>query len=309
MRILVTGREGQLARSLAERAAALPGLSLEAVGRPELDLERPESIEAAIAARAPDVVVNAAAYTAVDQAEDEPERAFRINGAGAGEVAAAARRAGARIIQVSTDYVFDGTGKGTYAESAPTRPIGVYGRSKLEGEQRVAQANPDHVILRTAWVYGAYGRNFVKTMLGAAARRDELGVVADQRGNPTASDDLADGILAAVAAWRDRPRAGLGGTYHLAGTGEASWFDFAAAVFEEAARHGLPTAAVRPIGTADWPTRAARPANSALDSSRFAAEFDYRAPPWRQSTAAVVAKLAGAAAPAPILDEDDKRDS
>lgn len=293
MRMFVTGREGQLARSLAERAAAIPGLSLEAVGRPGLDLERPGSIAAAVAAAAPDVVVNAAAYTAVDQAEDEPERALRINGGAAGEVAAAARRAGARIIQISTDYVFDGTGEGAYAESAPTCPLGVYGRSKLEGEKRAAEANPDHVILRTAWVYSPYGRNFVRTMLGAAAERDELNVVADQRGNPTAAGDIADGIFALIAAWRDRPRLGLGGTYHLAGTGEASWFEFATAIFEEAARHGLPTAAVKPIGTADWPTRAARPANSVLDSGRFAADFGFRAPPWRQSTAAVVAELAG----------------
>ncbi|MET1111543.1 MAG: dTDP-4-dehydrorhamnose reductase [Allosphingosinicella sp.] len=292
MRVLVTGREGQLARSLAERARAVPGLTLETVGRPDLDLERPDSIAAAIAAAAPDVVVNAAAYTAVDQAEDEPDRAFRINAAAAGEVAAAARRAGARIVQISTDYVYDGAGAGAYAESAPTRPLGIYGRSKLEGEQRVAEANPDHVVLRTAWVYSPYGRNFVKTMLGAAAQRDELAVVADQRGNPTAAGDIADGIFALVAAWRDRPGLGLGGAYHLAGTGEASWFDFAAAIFEEAARHGLPTAMVKPIRTADWPTRAARPANSVLDSGRFAADFGYRAPPWRQSTAAVVAELA-----------------
>lgn len=295
MRILVTGREGQLARSLARRASAVPDVRLQTVGRPELDLERPESIETAIAAAAPDVVVNAAAYTEVDQAEDEPERAFRINAAAAGEVAAAARRTGARIIQVSTDYVFDGTGRGPYTESAPTRPLGVYGRSKLEGELRVAEANPDHVILRTAWVYGAYGRNFVKTILAAAAGRDSLDVVSDQRGSPTASDDLADGIFAMVGAWRDVPRRGLGGAYHLAGTGEASRYDFAAAILEAAARHGLPTAAVRPIRTADRPARAARPANSVLDSRRFAADFGFRAPPWRKSTAAAVAELARSA--------------
>ncbi|HEX8468514.1 MAG TPA: dTDP-4-dehydrorhamnose reductase [Allosphingosinicella sp.] len=292
MRVLVTGRDGQLARSLAKRGADVAGLALERMGRPELDLERPESIAAAIAAAAPDVVVNAAAYTAVDQAEDEPERAFRINGAAAGEVASAARRAGARIIQVSTDYVFDGTGEGAYAETAPTRPLGAYGRSKLDGELRVSESNPDHVVLRTAWVYGANGRNFVKTMLGAAVQRDELDVVADQRGSPTASDDLADGILALICAWRERPRLGLGRRYHLAGTGEASWFDFASAIFEEAARHGLPAATVRPIHSADWPTRAPRPANSVLDSSRFEADFGYRSPHWRQSMAAVVADLA-----------------
>ncbi|HYI40781.1 MAG TPA: dTDP-4-dehydrorhamnose reductase [Allosphingosinicella sp.] len=306
MRMLVTGRDGQLARSLAERAAAFPHLSVETVGRPELDLEQPESIAAAIAAAAPDVVVNAAAYTAVDQAEDEPDQAFRVNGAAAGEVAAAARRAGARIVQVSTDYVFDGTGEGARGETAPTCPLGVYGRSKLEGELRVGEANPDHVILRTAWVYSAHGRNFVRTMLGAAGQRDELSVVADQRGSPTAAGDLADGILTLVSAWRDSPRLGLGGTYHLAGSGEASWFDFAAAIFEEAARHGLPTAAVKPIRTADWPTRAERPANSVLDSGRFAADFGYRAPHWRESMAAVVAELAGAAAADTLPGKDDR---
>lgn len=293
MRVLVTGAQGQLALSLARRAATVPGLELRTAGRPELDLERPETIEAAIRAAAPDVVVNAAAYTAVDKAEDEPERAFRINGAAAGEVAAAARRQGARVIQVSTDYVFDGTGEGPYAETAPTRPLGVYGRSKLEGEQRVAEANPDHVVVRTAWVYSPFGHNFVKTMLAAATKRSELNVVADQHGNPTAAADIADGLLALIGRWRERPDLGLGGTYHLAGTGVASWFEFATAIFEEAARLGLPAASVKPIRTSDWPTRAARPANSVLDSGRFAADFGYRAPPWRQSMAAVVAELSG----------------
>jgi dTDP-4-dehydrorhamnose reductase len=293
MRVLVTGEQGQLALSLAVRGAGMKGLDLRTIGRPRLDLERPETIAPAIRAAAPDVVVNAAAYTAVDSAEDEPERAFRINGAAAGEVAAAARSQGARVIQISTDYVFDGTGEGPYAETAPTRPLGVYGRSKLEGEARVAEANPDHVILRTAWVYSPFGHNFVKTMLAAAAKRGELNVVDDQRGNPTSAADIADGILALIGFWRERPGSGLGGTYHLAGTGVATWFEFATAIFAEAGRHGLPTASVKPIRTADWPTRAARPANSVLDSSRFAADFGYRAPPWRQSMAAVVGELAG----------------
>ncbi|HEX8480418.1 MAG TPA: dTDP-4-dehydrorhamnose reductase [Allosphingosinicella sp.] len=293
MRVLVTGEQGQLARSLAVRSAGIAGLDLRTVGRPRLDLERPESIEEAVREAAPDIIVNAAAYTAVDAAEDEPERAFRINAEAAGELAAAARRQGARIVQVSTDYVFDGTGAGPYAETDQTRPLGVYGRSKLEGEQRVAEANPDHVVLRTAWVYSPFGHNFVKTMLGAAAKRSELTVVADQQGNPTAAGDIADGILALVTKWREAPGLGLGGTYHLAGTGVASWFEFAAAIFEEARRNGLPAASVKPIRTSDWPTRAARPANSMLDSRRFAGDFGYRAPPWRESMAAVVAELAG----------------
>ncbi|HEX8239472.1 MAG TPA: dTDP-4-dehydrorhamnose reductase [Allosphingosinicella sp.] len=292
MRVLVTGRDGQLARSLAERAAAVPGLSLRTIGRPELDLERPESIAAAIAAAAPDAVVNAAAYTAVDQAEDEPERAFRINAAAAGEVAAAARHAGARIIQVSTDYVFDGSAEGAYAETAPTSPLGAYGRSKLEGEQRVAEASPDHLILRTAWVYSPFGRNFVKTMLAAAQARDELNVVDDQQGNPTGALDIADGILAILGRWSGEPALGLGQVYHLAGTGTTSWCGLARQVFAEAAPLGLKTATVNPIRTEDWPTRAVRPRNSRLDCAKLERDFGYRAPRWEESVAETVRRLA-----------------
>ena len=292
MRVLVTGRDGQLARSLAERAAACPDLSLETVGRPELDLERPESIAAAIAAAAPDVVVNAAAYTAVDQAEDEPDRADRINAAAAGEVAEAARRAGARIIQVSTDYVFDGSAEGPYSEAAPTNPLGVYGRSKLEGERRVAESNPDHLILRTAWVYSPFGRNFVRTMLNAAQGRDTLNVVDDQHGNPTSALDIADGVLAIMKGWVGAPGRGLGQVYHLAGTGSTSWCGLARQVFAAAAALGLPTAEVNPIRTEDWPTRAVRPRNSRLDCSKLEADFGYRAPGWQDSVTETVRRLA-----------------
>lgn len=292
MRVLVTGREGQLARSLAERAEAFPDLALATVGRPELDLERPESIASAIAAASPDVVVNAAAYTAVDQAEDEPERAFRINAAAAGEVAAAARRAGARIIQVSTDYVFDGSAEGAYAETAPTRPLGIYGRSKLEGEREVAAANPDHLILRTAWVYSPFGRNFVRTMLNAAQTRDRLNVVDDQHGNPTSALDIADGIFAVLRLWAGAPALGLGQVYHLAGSGTTSWCGLARQVFAEAAALGLPTAEVSPIRTEDWPTRAMRPRNSRLDCAKLESDFGFRAPPWQKSVAETVRRLA-----------------
>jgi dTDP-4-dehydrorhamnose reductase len=295
MRVLVTGREGQLARSLAERGAAHPGLSLETVGRPDLDLERPESIAAAIAAAAPDAVINTAAYTAVDQAEDDSEAAFRINAAAAAEVAAAARRAGARIIQVSTDYVFDGSAEDAYPETAPTAPLGVYGRSKLEGERGVAEANPDHLILRTAWVYSPFGRNFVRTMLNAAQTRDEVNVVDDQYGNPTSALDIADGILAILGRWPGEPGAGLGQVYHLAGTGSTSWCGLARHVFEQASALGLPAARVSPIRTEDWPTRAVRPRNSRLDCAKLERDFGYRAPPWRESVAATVRRLAAGA--------------
>jgi dTDP-4-dehydrorhamnose reductase len=289
MRILVTGREGQLALSLAERAPAFPQVSLKAIGRPELDLERPETISAAIASAAPDLVINAAAYTAVDLAESEPERAFRINGAAAGEAAAAARRAGARFIQVSTDYVFDGSAEGPYSENAPTSPLGVYGRSKLEGEERVLSEHPGAIVVRTAWVYSPFGKNFVKTMMALAAQRDELTVVADQWGNPSSALDLADGLLTLAGSLREGEPEGR--VYHLAGSGCASWFDFASHVMAESERLGLPSARVRPIRTEDWPTPAARPRNSMLDCGRFETDFGFRAPEWRRSATAVIERL------------------
>ena len=292
MRVLVTGREGQVVRSLAERARGRAGVEILAIGRPELDLESPATVREAVVAARPDVVVNAAAYTAVYQAVDEPERAFRINGEAAGELAAAAREAGAGFIQISTDYVFDGSAEGAYAETSALRPLGVYGRSKLLGEERVREAHPDATIVRTSWVYSPYGRNFVRTMLALAETRDELNVVADQIGCPSSALDLAKGILALVEARAAAGSSGSGETYHLAGTGTASWAELASVIFEEAAARGLPAAAVRPIPTAEWPTRAERPRNSVLDSSKFERDFGYRAPPWRASVAEVVERLA-----------------
>ena len=291
MKILITGREGQLVQSLLERGLRHPDLVLTAVGRPDLDLEDSASIERVVRTQAPDVVVNAAAYTAVDKAEDEPERAFRINAAAAGELASAARRAGARFIQISTDYVFDGRAAEAYSEGSPTNPLSVYGRSKLEGEEQVRRENPDHMIVRTAWVYSPFGSNFLKTMMRLAQDRDSLTVVGDQRGNPSSALDLADGLLDAVACWRTSPERGLGRTFHLAGTGVATWFEFAQHILAECERLGLPSAAVRPIATADWPTRAVRPENSVLDSSQFKEAFGYEAPDWPKSATEVIARL------------------
>ena len=291
MKVLVTGRHGQLARSLLERAEAVPGVQLVALGRPEFDLEVRGSAAAAVRAAAPDVIINAAAFTAVDLAEREPERATRINGEAAGELAAAARAAGAPIIQISTDYVFDGRGEGAYAEDAPTRPLGAYGRSKLAGEEQVRRENSRHLILRTAWLYSPFGANFVKTMMRAAETRDVVTVVRDQQGNPTSALDLADAILTVLRRWQQGGSTGLGDTYHVAGTGSASWFDFACAIFEQCRALGLPSAAVQPIKTKDWPARAARPANSCLDSDRFAADFGFRMPPWRPSLTQVIRRI------------------
>lgn len=290
MRLLVIGRQGQLASCLAERARARLDIELTMLGRPDIDLERPETLEPAIRGAAPDVIVNAAAYTAVDQAEDEPERAHRVNSDAPGVIAAAARSAGAVLIHLSTDYVFNGVSAEAYREDAPTNPRSVYGRSKLAGEEAVRQARGDHLIVRTAWVYSAFGKNFVRTMMTLAQTRDSLSVVADQLGNPSSAHDLADGLLAAADALQ-RGRGGTG-TYHLAGTGAASWHEFAVAIQEECARAGLPSAQVQPIATADWPTKAARPANSMLDCSRFAADFGFSMPEWRRSLAPVVRQIA-----------------
>ena len=287
MKILVTGTEGQVARSLVERAQLHPKVELVAVGRPLLDMEIPGSVAAAIAKAAPDLVINAAAYTAVDQAEDEPERAFRINGEAAGEIAEAAAQAGAAIIQLSTDYVFAGDGEGAYREDAPVDPLGVYGRSKLLGEKYVGAANPRHAIVRTAWVYSPFGRNFVKSIMAAAGVREKLTVVDDQRGSPTSALDIADGLLAMIGR-----EEGLGQTYHLAGRGAVSWCGFAREIMVQCAANGLPNVPVEPIRTEDWPTRAVRPRNSVLDSTKFEATFGFVMPEWTVSVANVVARLA-----------------
>ena len=294
MRLVVTGCHGQLAHSLLERGAGRSELETIALGRPRLDLERPETVEQALRAAAPDIVVNAAAYTAVDDAESEPDRAMLVNTEGAGAVARAAAGIGARLIQISTDYVFDGASPIPYDENAATGPINAYGRSKLAGEEAVRRAAPDHLILRTSWVYSPWGRNFVTAMVRLAESRDEVGVVSDQYGNPSSALDLADAILAIARRWNAGDRIGIGQIYHVAGGGSiASWFDLASHVFAECARLGLAAATVRPILTADWPTAAMRPHNSALDCSRFRRDFGHALPDWRESVSEVVARLAG----------------
>lgn len=291
MKVLVTGTQGQLVQALLERGAGVAGVELHAVGKPALDLAQPDTVARAIAAAQPDVVVNAAAYTAVDQAEDEPELAMRVNGDGAGAVAAAAAKAGARVIQVSTDYVFNGAAELPYDEGAAVSPLGVYGRSKLAGEEAVRAAGGEHAIVRVAWVYSPFGRNFVKTMLALARNRDALSVVADQFGNPSSALDLADGLLALIRKWQEAPGAGLGQTYHLAGSGETSWHGLAQQALAHSAAVGGPSAQVHPIRTEDWPTKAVRPRNSRLNSDRFAGDFGYRMPLWQSSVAQVVERL------------------
>lgn len=291
MRILVTGREGQIATALRE-AEPVAGFEVICLSRPTLDLENPATIAPAIRTSGADLVVNAAAYTAVDEAESEPEKAFAINADAAGRIAAAARGLGIPVIQLSTDYVFDGAKLEPYLETDPVAPQGIYGASKLAGEKAVAGANPDHVILRTAWVYAPYGRNFVRTMLRLAGERDEIGVVADQWGSPTYAPDIADAILKIAAnITANRADPALYGLFHLTGGGETSWAGFAETIFSLSRERGGPFARVKPIATADYPTPARRPANSRLDCGRLARQHGIALPPWRQSLARALDRL------------------
>jgi dTDP-4-dehydrorhamnose reductase len=291
MRILVTGVNGQVARALKERGA-LHGDTILLAGRPELDLADPASVAAVIAASHPDLVVNAAAYTAVDRAEAEPEQAMRVNSDGAGDVARASAAIDAPIIHLSTDYVFDGASALPYREDHPTSPVSAYGRSKLAGEIAVAEGNPAHVILRTAWVYSPYGGNFVATMLRLSQTRDEIAVVADQFGAPTSALDIADGVLAVARRLRDQlDDESLRGVFHMTGAGAANWAEFAQAIFDEAAKHGRSPARARPITTAEYPTAAQRPANSRLDTDKLRRLYGIALPPWRDSLADCVARI------------------
>lgn len=275
IRILVTGTQGQVARALAERAACRPEIDLTLLGRPEIDLAQPASVGAAIMAAKPDIVVNAAAHTAVDQAEDEPEQAYTINALGAEAVAKAAVAIGVPVIQISTDYVFDGSEIRPYKETDPVGPSGVYGRTKLAGERLVAAANPHHVIMRTARVYSPFGKNFIKTMLGLAETRDQLDVVADQFGNPTSAYAIAEAILAVTDRVLGAPPFTDWGIYHFAGAQEVSWAGFAKDIFCISNSLGGPSALVRPITTKDYPTKAPRPSNSRLDTNRFLDVFGF----------------------------------
>jgi dTDP-4-dehydrorhamnose reductase len=283
LKILVAGSTGQLARSLAAAALHDPGVKLTSLGRPELDLLDRASLEQIADRMRPDIVINAAAYTAVDRAEAEPERALAVNRDGAAALATVACRHGAPIIHVSTDYVFNGVKREPYRETDHPAPETVYGQSKLEGEQAVAQANPRHVILRTSWVYSQYGSNFVKTMLRLGGERPELRVVADQFGNPTYAGDLADAILNLTGqlAREESPW----GIYHLAGDGDTSWHGFAERIIACGVLHGLKRVPVLSISTSNFPTPAKRPANSRLDCSKARAVFGISLPCWTVAVA------------------------
>lgn len=296
MMFLLIGMDGQLGQELQ---LSLPNLgAVAAVGRSQLDLTHPDQIRDVIAAVQPQVIINAAAYTAVDKAEQEPDLAQAINGTAPTVMAEAAEKIGATLIHLSTDYVFNGQKNTPYLEDDPTDPVSAYGRSKLCGEEGVRAQGDRHLILRTAWVYGARGHgNFVKTMLRLGRDREELRVVVDQVGSPTWTGDLAQTILQLIQTLETcSDPAAIGGIYHFTNSGVASWYDFAVAIFEEATHLGFPLAVQRviPITTAEYPTPASRPAYSVLSDRKIRALLGTYAPHWRQGLRQMLADLAQA---------------
>jgi dTDP-4-dehydrorhamnose reductase len=280
--ILVAGKSGQLARCLRD-SAVLRNVPVVAVGRPDLDLENGEGIDRVMAAFEPSAIVNAAAYTAVDTAEAEPVRAFGINCGGAALLAGAAARHGIPFVQISTDYVFDGSKPSAYREDDVPAPLNVYGSSKFASETVVLRACPCTAVIRTSWVYSPYGNNFVRTMLRLSETQLTVRIVDDQRGTPTSAADLAAAILAIVERLRSVNGCDDAGIYHLAGEGETSWHGFAAAIFASLARRGRHVPRLQAITTAEYPTPARRPKNSCLESSKAERVFGVRLLPWRSS--------------------------
>jgi dTDP-4-dehydrorhamnose reductase len=292
MRLYVIGGEGQVARSLREAASRGDNIIFGFGSRPDVDLLRPSSIGKALADFRPDVVVNPAAYTAVDKAESEPDQAFALNRDGARWVATAAADRGVPIIHLSTDYVFDGKKKGAYLESDPVGPQGVYGRSKLAGELAVAEVNPRHIVLRTSWVYAPFGGNFVRTMLRLATERDRLRVVDDQFGCPTYAPDIASAIITIAetltgSGWHSK----YAGVTHVAGSDVRTWCAFAREIIQGAAERGGRLIPVDPISTSDYPTPAMRPANSCLSTAKLESLFDIRLRPLENSLADCLDRL------------------
>ena len=294
MRLYIVGTDGQVARSLREAAIQHPDIVMGCGGRPDVDILRPDLVEKAFLAFSPDMVINPAAYTAVDRAEAEPELAFATNRDGAGIVATAAARLGVPILHLSTDYVFDGKKESPYIETDPVRPESVYGRSKLEGEYAVAAANQRHIILRTAWVYSPFGNNFVRTMLRLSTQRDRLTVVDDQVGCPTFAPDIAAAILVIarkiyLSGWNEK----FAGVTHIAGPDEVTWFDFARQIMRLSERTRRHSVTVEPISSRDYPSAAIRPANSRLCCDRLASVFNIRMPPLGRSLEECLGVLLG----------------
>lgn len=287
--ILVLGRNGQVARELAKLGPPR-GFEMAFVGRERFDLLSDADPAALIESFAPALVINASGYTAVDKAESEPEAAMKLNRDAPGVLARACARGEVPFVHFSTDYVFDGTKPAPYVEEDPIHPLGVYGGTKAAGEAAVLDAGGRCTVLRTSWVYSSFGANFVKTMLRLAETREELGVVADQIGRPTWAEDCARAALRVGAALLDDEIAG-GEVFHLSGAGDATWAEFAEAIFDQSARRGGKRPKVNHITTDQYPTPAKRPANSRLDCAKITAALDLPMRPWRESLASCFEEL------------------
>lgn len=291
IRIAVTGTQGQIARALDERAKSI-GVDVILVGRPKLDLREPDTIASSLFGISPDAIINAAAYTSVDLAESEELLASKINVSGARAVAFAAAELKIPIVHLSTDYVFDGSKSRPYVETDRVNPQGIYGLSKAISETEVTRQTSDHVILRTAWVYSPFGKNFVRTILRAARTKKSLDVVSDQFGCPTSALDIADGILAVVKNLLEHPsKSDLRGIFHMVGAGDTSWASFAEEVFTISRGLGGPSPSVRHITSAEYPQTAKRPTNSRLDCSLILLKHGIRLPDWHQSLKSCVERI------------------
>jgi dTDP-4-dehydrorhamnose reductase len=283
MTVLVIGHRGMLAQELLSRLQHTHCVAV-GKGRPEVDITQAATIRQALADIRPHVVINAAAYTAVDKAEAEQDAALASNRDGAANLAEACKQTGVPLIHLSTDYVFDGTATCPYHEESPAAPLGSYGRSKWEGEEAVRSCYREHLIIRTAWLYGSCGTNFVKTILRLARQREVLRVVADQHGCPTWTRDLADALVDMCQRIKADKNPIPWGTYHLCSAGQTTWYEFAQAIVEEArAFEKLVVRRIEPIPTAAYPTPVRRPANSVLDCSKIQAAFRLTPRPWRES--------------------------
>jgi dTDP-4-dehydrorhamnose reductase len=288
--IVVIGRSGQLARALV-RLGRIQGRRMVAVGRPEADLTEPDTLAAALARHGPAVVINAGAFTAVDEAESESAQAFAVNAAGAGHLARACAKADVKLIHISSDYVFDGRAGRPYREDDKIAPLSVYGASKAAGEAEVRAADGRHVILRTSWLYGETGRNFLTTMLKLGRERRQLAIVDDQTGSPTYAADVAQAIASMVTVL-DGTGDDLSGTYHFASAGGTTWFGFAKEIFAAAEARGWQAPKLKPITTAEYPTPARRPAYSVLDTTKIGRVFGVDRPHWQEALSRCMGSLA-----------------
>ncbi|MBD8597028.1 dTDP-4-dehydrorhamnose reductase [Pseudomonas sp. CFBP 8772] len=280
LRILISGQQGQVSQALQQRLQNMGELIV--LGRDQLDLSQPESIRPVVRDIKPDLIINAAAHTAVDQAESEPDLAFAINATSPGVFAEEAAALGIPLVHYSTDYVFDGSKAGAWVESDAPNPLGVYGSSKLAGERAIAAAGGQHLILRTSWVYSLTGRNFLLTMQRLLQDREKLSIVADQIGAPTWAGTIAASTGALIERWRDGAP-GAWGVYHLTASGETSWFGFAEAIGQQLINSGKPCAVLEPIASSAYPTPAARPLNSRLDCSLLQREWGVSQPDWHDA--------------------------